>query len=56
MPQQDCVVLIDHDGDHEAEGNDAIGDLADLLLGMGPCVTGIGFEPMGRNPLDLVSV
>jgi hypothetical protein len=32
MPQQDRVDLIDYDGDHEAEGENAIGDLADLLL------------------------
>jgi hypothetical protein len=47
LPQQDRVVLINDERDHEAEGENAIGDLADLLLGMGPCVTGIGFEPMG---------
>ena len=54
VPQQDCVVFIDYDRDHEAEGENAVGDLADLLLGMGPCVTGIGFEPKGRHPLDLM--
>ena len=42
------------DRDHEAEGENAIGDLADLLLRMRPCITGIGLERMRRNPLDLV--
>ena len=54
MPQQDCVVLIDYDRDHEAEGENAIADLADLLLGMRPRVTWIGLERMRRNPLDLM--
>ena len=54
VPQQDRVVLIDYERDHEAEGENAIGDLADLLLRMRPRVTWIGFERMGRNPLDLM--
>jgi len=54
MPQQDRVVLINDERDHEAEGENAIGDLADLLLGMCPRVTWIGFERMRRNPLDLM--
>ena len=44
VPQQDCVAFIDYERDHEAEGENAIGDLADLLLRMRPRVTGIGFE------------
>ena len=54
MPQQDCVVFIDYERDHEAEGENAIGDLADLLLRVCPRVTWIGFERMRRNPLDLM--
>jgi hypothetical protein len=54
VPQQGCVVFIDYERDHEAEGENAIGNLPDLLLRMCPCVTGIGFEPMGRSPLDLM--
>ena len=54
MPQQDCVLLIDYQRDHEAEGNNAIGDLADLLFRMRPRITLIGFERMRRNPLDLM--
>ena len=50
VPQQDCVVFIDYDRDHEAEGENAIGDLADLLLRMRPRVTWIGLERMRAKP------
>ena len=54
VPRNDHSVLICEQSNHEAEGKNAIGDLADLLLRMCVCVTWVGRERVRRNPLDLV--
>ena len=49
VSRDDHRVLVDQQRDREAVGDDAVGDLADLLLRMRPCVTWIGFEFVRRN-------
>jgi hypothetical protein len=41
MAAQHHIGLIDHDRSYKSEGLDAVGDLSDLMLGMGAGVPGI---------------
>src|ERR1700722_1504188 len=49
----DLAVAVDEHRIDEAETLNALADLADLLLGVGPGVAGIGLERFGRKHLHL---
>ena len=51
VASNDEAALVNQDGDQKAEGGDAVGNLADLLLRVGACVTHIGFDRLDCDPL-----
>ena len=50
---QDRHAIIEQNRIGKSEGLDAIGDLADLLAGMGACIALLGLEIGNRNLFDL---
>jgi hypothetical protein len=52
MPGDDLAVIADQHRIGEAEPLDAVGDLPDLLLGVGPGVSRIGSQTVDRHVVD----
>src|SRR5262245_55581884 len=51
MAGNDDAVFVKQDWHQKAEGGDAVGDLADLLLRVGARVTRVGFDRVNCDPL-----
>jgi hypothetical protein len=49
---QQHAVLINQDRSRESDGADAVGDLTDLLLGMGAGVARMGLDLADRDRCD----
>jgi hypothetical protein len=56
MARDDFVVVADQHRVGETKPLDAVGDLSDLLSGMGACVASIGFETGNGHSFDLHAV
>jgi hypothetical protein len=53
MAGDDAIGIVDQDRVGEAEYPDAVGDLADLLIRMGPRIARIGFQAGDGTGFDV---
>jgi hypothetical protein len=53
MTGNDLVGVVYQDCPHKSEAFDAVGDLLNLLFGVGACVRLAGFKPVDRDHFDV---